>query len=218
MAASHTRHPRRESNPDPATAIERKSHHTRPAADRPRLSDSSGRRGGSDRSRTGINRRMNLPAFSVKRPIFTTMVTLIVLLLGAVSFSRLQIDLLPSIEMSTLSIRTSYDGASPEVMEQHVTQILEEIAATVPNVEEITSTSQEGYSQVRVTFGWGTNLDAAAIDLQATIEQKMRDLPEDIDRPRIGKFDINAFPVVLLGIASDLDPVQLNQLIEDEVR
>lgn len=160
---------------------------------------------------------MNLSGFSVKRPIFTTMVTLIVLLLGAISFSRLQIDLLPEIQVTTLSIRTSYDGASPEVMEQLVTQVLEEIAATVPNVEEITSTSQEGYSTVRITFGWGTNLDAAAIDLQAMIEQNIRDLPEDIDRPQIGKFDVNAFPVVLLGIASDLDPVQLNQLIEDEI-
>lgn len=161
---------------------------------------------------------MNLPRFSVQRPIFTTMVTLIVLVLGAVSFSRLQIDLLPSIELPTASVRTSYEGASPEVMEQMVTQIIEEIVATVPNVEEITSSSEEGSSSVRVTFGWGTDIDAAAIDLQATIEDEISELPDDIVRPRIGKFDVNSFPVVLLGIASELDPVELTQFIEDEVR
>ena len=68
---------------------------------------------------------MNLPGFSVKRPIFTTMVTLIVVILGAVSLSRLQIDMLPNIELPTLSIRTDYEGASPEVMERLVTQIID---------------------------------------------------------------------------------------------
>ena len=72
---------------------------------------------------------MNLPSFSVKRPIFTTIVTLILVILGAVSLSRLQIDMLPDIELPTLSIRTDYEGASPEVMERLVTQIIEEIVA-----------------------------------------------------------------------------------------
>ena len=67
---------------------------------------------------------MNMPRFSVKRPIFTTMVTLIVVILGAVSLSRLQIDMLPNIELPTLSIRTDYEGANPEVMERLVTQII----------------------------------------------------------------------------------------------
>ena len=72
---------------------------------------------------------MKLPRFSVRRPIFTTMVTLILVILGAVSLSRLQIDMLPDIELPTLTIRTDYEGASPEVMETLVTRILEEIIA-----------------------------------------------------------------------------------------
>src|SRR5690606_10094328 len=106
----------------------------------------------------------------------------------------------PSIELPTASVRTSFEGASPEVMEQLVTQILEEIVATVPNVEEITSSSSEGSSRIRVRFAWGTDIDSAAIELQATIEDEMSELPDDLDRPRIGKFDIDSFPVVLLGI------------------
>ncbi|WP_372794766.1 efflux RND transporter permease subunit [Pontiella sp.] len=161
---------------------------------------------------------MNLPQFSVRRPVFTTMVALILIVLGAVSLSRLQIDLLPSIELPTASVRTEYEGASPEVMERLITQIIEEIVATVPGVEEIRSTSEEGRSNVGVTFVWGTDLDAAAIDLRATIEDEISELPDDITRPRINKFSIDTFPVVLIGISSPLDPVELTQLIEDRIR
>jgi HAE1 family hydrophobic/amphiphilic exporter-1 len=161
---------------------------------------------------------MNLPSISVKRPIFTTMVTLILVILGSVSLSRLQIDMLPNIELPTLSIRTEYEGASPEVMEKLVTQIIEEIVATVPGVEEITSTSSEGRSTVNVSFVWGTEIDTAAIDVQGKLEDEINELPEDIVRPRIRKFDIASFPVVLLGISSTLDPVELTELIENQIR
>jgi len=161
---------------------------------------------------------MNLPDFSVKRPIFTTMVTLILVILGAVSLSRLQIDMLPDIELPTLTIRTEYEGASPEVMERLITQIIEEIVATVPGVEEITSTSSEGQSTVRVSFVWGTKIDTAAIDVQGKLEDEINELPEDVVRPRIRKFDIASFPVVILGVSSNLDPVELTELIEVQIR
>ena len=161
---------------------------------------------------------MNLPNFSVKRPIFTTMVTLIVVILGTVSLSRLQIDMLPNIELPTLTIRTNFEGAGPEVMERLVTQIIEEIVATVPGVEDITSTSSEGRSTVRVSFAWGTKIDTAAIDLQGKLEDEINELPDDIVRPRIRKFDIASFPVVLLGISSNLDPIELTELIEVQIR
>jgi len=161
---------------------------------------------------------MNLPDFSVKRPIFTTMVALILVILGVVSLNRLQIDMLPDIELPTLSIRTDYEGASPEVMERLVTQIVEEIVATVPGVEEISSTSSQGRSRVRVTFVWGTDIDTAAIDVQGKLEDEINELPDDIVRPRIRKFDIASFPVVLLGVSSNLDPVELTQLIENQIR
>jgi len=161
---------------------------------------------------------MNLPRFSVKRPIFTTMVTLILVLLGLVSLSRLQIDMLPSIELPTLTIRTDYEGASPEVMERLITQIIEEIVATVPGVEEITSSSSEGRSTVRVSFVWGTEIDTAAIDVQGKLEDEINELPEDVVRPRIRKFDIASFPVVILGISSTLDPVEVTELIENQIR
>ena len=161
---------------------------------------------------------MNLPEFSVRRPIFTTMITLMVVLIGLVALSRLRIDMLPAIEMPTLTISTEYQGASPEVMERLITQIIEEIVGTVPGVEDITSTSSEGSSRVRVSFVWGTDIDTAALDVRAKLEDEINELPDEIIRPRIRKFDIASFPVVLLGISSRLDPIALTELIEDQIR
>ena len=161
---------------------------------------------------------MKLASISVERPILTAMVTLIVLVLGIFSLSRLQLDLLPAVELPTVTVRTEYEGASPEVMEQRVTSIIEEIVATVPGVEELESTSSEGNSNVKVTFGWGTSLDTAAIDVSAKIEDEISELPEDIVRPRVSKFDIASFPVVVVGISSPLDPVELTTLVDEQIR
>jgi HAE1 family hydrophobic/amphiphilic exporter-1 len=161
---------------------------------------------------------LNLARASVRRPVLTAMATLMVVVLGTVALTRLQIDLLPSIELPTLTIRTQYEGADPVVMERLVTQIVEEIVATVPGVEEITSSSYEGNSSVQVRFGWGTNIDAAAVDVRATLEDEISELPDDIVGPRISKFDIDSYPVVLLGISSPLDPVELTELVEDQIR
>ena len=161
---------------------------------------------------------MNLPRFSVARPVFTSMVTLIVVILGAVSLLRLRIDMLPAIELPNLTITTDYDGASPEVVERLVTQIIEEVVATVPGVKELTSTSSEGRSQVQVSFVWGTDIDIAAQDVRSRLEDELNEMPEGIERPQLRKFDIASFPVVVLGISSDLDPVELTELIDKQVR
>ncbi|ARU58881.1 RND superfamily NFE family efflux transporter inner membrane pump subunit, N-terminal [Oleiphilus messinensis] len=161
---------------------------------------------------------MNLPRLSVQRPVTVVMLTMMVLVIGSVALSRLQIDLLPSIELPTLTVRADYEGASPEVVERLVTQIIEEIIATVPGIEKIESRSEEGDSSVRVSFGWGTNIDAAAMDLQATLEDEVNELPDDVVGPRVSKFDIDSFPVVILGISSRLDPVEMTEIMENQLR
>jgi len=161
---------------------------------------------------------MNMVRESVHRPVLTSMIMLIIIVLGSMSLSRLQVDLLPNIELPTITVRTQYEGADPIVMERLVTQILEEIIATVPNVVEMTSQSYEGNSRITVTFGWDTDIDTVALDVLATIEDEISELPDNIVRPRISKFDVNSFPVVILGISSQLDPVELTQIIEEQIR
>jgi len=161
---------------------------------------------------------MKLSKFSVHRPIFTTMVMLIVMIIGGVSFIRLPIDLMPEIEFPTLSVSASYENASAEEMEELVTRPIEEAMSAVPGVEEITSTSSEGRSNVRILFTWGTNLDAAANDIRDRLDRVIRRLPEEMERPSLRKFDIASFPILIIGASSNLDPVQTRMIIDNQIK
>ncbi|MCG5516079.1 MAG: efflux RND transporter permease subunit [Pseudomonadota bacterium] len=161
---------------------------------------------------------MNPARFTVPRPIFTSMVTAIVVTLGLMSLFRLPIDLLPDITFPTISVMTSYNNAGPEEMEQLITRPVEEAVSAVPGVEEVTSTSSEGSSTVRIAFGWGTNLDEATNEVRDRLDRIVNSLPEDADRPRVRRFDSSDVPIMLIGVAAELDPIELRQLIDDRIR
>ena len=160
---------------------------------------------------------MNLSRFAVHRPIFTIMVILIMIILGGVSLVRLPIDLLPDITYPTLTIRSYYENASPEEIEQLVTRPIEAAMSAVPGVEEVSSVSAEGVSNVRMTFTWGTDLDAAANDIRDRLDRVIPDLPDEAERPTLRKFDVAAFPILILGASSNLNPVEMRQIIDDHV-
>jgi HAE1 family hydrophobic/amphiphilic exporter-1 len=161
---------------------------------------------------------MNISRLSVRRPVLIIMTTLIVVILGGVSFSRLSIDLMPDITYPTLSISTTYENASPEEVEELITRPIEEAMSAVPGVEEVTSVSAEGESSVRVTFSWGVDLNEAAGDIRDRLDRVIPRLPEDSERPRLRKFDLAAFPILILGVASDLDPIQVARILENQVK
>ncbi|NQU43415.1 efflux RND transporter permease subunit [bacterium] len=161
---------------------------------------------------------MNLSRFSVNRPVFTVMACLIVILMGGISLTRLPVDLMPDISYPTLSVSTRYENASPEEIEELVTRPIEEAMSAVPGVEEVSSTSSEGSSNVRVTFSWGVDLDAASNDVRDRLDRVIPRLPDDADRPSLRKFDLASFPIVILGASSRLDPVQMRRLIDEEVK
>ena len=140
---------------------------------------------------------MKLSRFTVHRPIFTIMATLIVIIIGGVSLTRLPIDLMPDITYPTLSISADYENASPEEIEELITRPIEEAMSAVPGVEEVSSVSAEGVSQVRVTFAWGTDLDAAANDIRDRLDRVIARLPDDVERPRLRKFDLASFPILI---------------------
>jgi len=161
---------------------------------------------------------MNLARFTVPRPIFTVMGTLIVLSLGAISLSRLPIDLMPELTYPTLTVLTQYENASPEEIEELVTIIVEGAVAAVPGVENMSSVSTEGMSTVRVSFTWGTDLDVAANDIRDRLDRIVNRLPDDAERPQLRKFDAATFPVLVLGVSSPLDPIELRNLIDDQMK
>ena len=161
---------------------------------------------------------MSLVQASVKRPVFVVMITLIIMILGGIALWRLPIDLMPDITNPTISISTSYENASPEEIEELITRPIEEAMSAVPGVIEVSSNSTEGRSNVRVTFDWGYDLDAASNDIRDRLDRIIGRLPDDADRPVLRKFDLAAFPILILGASSNLDPVQMRQLIEDEIK
>lgn len=160
---------------------------------------------------------MTLPALCVRRPVATAMLTLIAVVVGLFSMFRLPIDLLPELEIPTVSVRAEYGSASPEEMERLVTEYIEESISVVAGVDELTSTSGEGSSRVTAKFVWGTDVNEAANDIRTRIDRVIDELPDDLPRPRVSKYDINAFPIVILGIASPLNPVELTEMVEEEL-
>lgn len=160
---------------------------------------------------------MKIAKLSVHRPVFTTMMVLIAVLVGLFSLSRLPIDLMPDVTYPTLTVVTSYENASPEEIEQTITRRVEESVATVAGIEELTSESEEGASSVRLTFQWGVDLDVAANDIRDRLDRIGDDLPEEATRPQLRKFDPASFPILIYGVASDLDPVSLRTLIDEEL-
>lgn len=160
---------------------------------------------------------MSLSAASVKRPVFTTMATLIVVTLGVFALGKIPLDLMPEMTYPVISVSTEYENASPREVEELITKPLEQAVAAITGVKEISSTSREGMSTIAIEFTWGQNLDEATNDIRDRIDRVIRRLPDDAERPLLRKFDTAASPIMFLGIASNLHPVKLKQFVEDEV-
>ncbi len=160
---------------------------------------------------------MNLTRLAVNRPIATTMAFLIIIVVGVMGFYFLPVDLLPPIEYPMLSVATSYPNVGPEEIETIITDRVENAIASVPNIEEVRSSSREGRSWVRLEFSQGTDIDAAANDVRAALDRIRDDLPPEVESPRLWKFDPDNFPVVILGAQSDRSMDELTRLLEREI-
>ncbi|MDZ7758227.1 efflux RND transporter permease subunit [Rhodohalobacter sp.] len=160
---------------------------------------------------------MGITDTSIKRPIATTMVYLIVLVLGVVGFRYLPVDLLPPIEYPRLSVQVEYPNVGPEEIETIITDQLENALSGVANVEEMTSQSQEGSSSVTLNFAQNTNLDEAANDVRAALDRVRRSLPDEADNPRVRKFDPNDSPIVILGAQTTRSLDELTLILEEEI-
>jgi hydrophobic/amphiphilic exporter-1 (mainly G- bacteria), HAE1 family len=160
---------------------------------------------------------MSLSDLAIKRPIFTTMIILAIMAVGFVSFTRLPIDLMPDITFPTLNVSTSYENTGPEEIEQIITRPIEDALSAVPGVEEVFSVSSEGNSNVRVMFSWGTDLNAAADDVRERLDRVISRLPDDVTRPTLRKFDPAQRPILMIGVLSNLDPIQTRQIIDEQI-
>ena len=160
-----------------------------------------------------------LSGTAIRRPVFTAMVMLGLVVLGFFSFRRLPIDQFPDVDLPVVTVQTIYPGASPETIEREVTRRMEEAFNPVNGVDRITSVTLEGVSQVMVEFDLGVSVDQAAQDLRDKIEAIRRDLPADIEQPIVQKLDPAAAPIVSLALNSDQLPIpQLTVLADEDIR
>ena len=160
---------------------------------------------------------MFLSDVSIKRPVFATMMMVALVVLGGVSYQRLAIDEYPDVTYPVIIVQTTFRGASPQVMEREVSRRVEEALNTVQGVKEITSTSMEGSSLVRLQFHLDVNVQEAFQDVQAKVAAVRRELPMDIEDPLIRRFDPNERPIMGIAIQSDQRPIRELTDLADEV-
>ena len=160
-----------------------------------------------------------LSGTAIRRPIFTTMVMIGLVVMGLFSYKRLAIDQFPAVDLPIVTVQTVFPGASAEGVEREVTRKLEEAFNPVQGVKNITSVSLEGVSQVIIEFDLGRNVDDAAQDLRSKLDGIRRNLPDDIDSPIVQKLDPAAQPIISLALSSaTIAPVQLTILAEETLK
>jgi multidrug efflux pump len=138
---------------------------------------------------------MILSDISIRRPIFATVINILIIIIGLVAFSRLELREYPDIDPPIVSVDTLYTGASAQVIETRVTKILEDSISGIEGVKSIDSSSQDGISTISVEFNLGRKVDEAATDVRDRVARVLGDLPDEVDTPQVSKVDANTQPI-----------------------
>jgi len=159
-----------------------------------------------------------LAEICVARPVFAVMLILALVVVGAVSYSKLGVDRFPDVDLPIVSVRTVLPGASPEEMESAVTRFVEDSVATVEGIDNIRSTSTESLSVVTITFNLNRNIDVAAQDIRDAIASIIAQLPRDAKPPLIKKLDSDASPIMTLVLYGEKTGRELYEIAERGIK
>ena len=147
---------------------------------------------------------MSIASTSINRPVLAIVLSILILLFGAISFNFLGIREFPSIDPPIITVRTNYTGANPDIIESQITEPLEKAINGIAGIRSISSSSNQGSSIITVEFTLGSNLEEAANDVRDKVSQSIRQLPQDIDAPPVvSKADANSDAIVSLTLQSD---------------
>lgn len=160
---------------------------------------------------------MRLPKVSVNHPIATAMFFIAVLLLGLVSMKMLPLDIMPEMELPTITVLTVYPGASADEVEKQVTKPLEAVLSGAEKLKEIKSTSKENVSFISLQYTWGGDIDAAANNARDLIELVKLRLPRDVQNPIIYKVNSSMMPILVYGINAMENLNGIQQILEDDI-
>jgi len=160
---------------------------------------------------------MSLYEIAIRRPVFTLMAMLALVVFGVLGYRTLPINLLPSIDIPVVTVTTFLPGASPEVMESDVTDAIESAVGTIEGIDQLTSYSGQGVSLVTITFTLERDIDVAAQDVRDKVSGAVGELPTDAEQPVVQKFDANAQPMLWIGL-SGLDARTLGDYAEKVIK
>ena len=161
---------------------------------------------------------MHISETTVNRPVLAIVISLFLIILGLVSYDKLSIREYPDIDKPVVTVSTIYRGASAEIMERDVTQILEDSISGISDIKEIRSESQNEFSSIKIEFNLSRDMDSAANDVREKVSRALSKLPRNVDQPRVSKSDTDARAVMWIGFSSNqLTSIQLNDYLDRNV-
>jgi HAE1 family hydrophobic/amphiphilic exporter-1 len=160
----------------------------------------------------------SLPELSIRRHVFAYMLSGVLLLFGVISFDRIGVDRFPEIDFPMISIQTLLPGASPEIVDSSIANLVETAVNSVPGIENIQSTSAPGISVVIIRFGLKKDVDVAFNEVQAKVNQILPQLPEEADPPVVAKIEFGSLPILWLALTGDRTLQQLNQYARNIIK
>ena len=146
---------------------------------------------------------MNISELSIRRPVLSTVLTLIILLFGFIGYNYLGVREYPSVDNPIISVSCSYPGANADVIENQITEPLEQNINGIPGIRSLSSVSQQGSSRITVEFELSVDLETAANDVRDKVSRAQRYLPRDCDPPTVSKADADATPILMVALQSD---------------
>ncbi|MFA6779420.1 MAG: efflux RND transporter permease subunit, partial [Paludibacteraceae bacterium] len=146
---------------------------------------------------------MNISELSIKRPVLSTVATIIIVVFGAIGYFYLGVREFPSVDNPIISVRTTYTGANADVIENQITEPLEEKINGIAGIRSLTSQSQQGRSDITIEFELNIDMETAANDVRDKVSQAQRNLPKDCDPPIVTKQDADASPIMQVTVQSD---------------
>jgi multidrug efflux pump len=160
---------------------------------------------------------MSLSTTSIRRPVFTIVINLLIVLFGIIGYTFLGVREFPSIDPAQVSIRTNYTGANSDIIESQITEPLEKAINSIDGIRNVTSSSTQGSSNITIEFNLNKNLEEAANDVRDKVSQAIRSLPQDIDAPPVvSKADANGDAIISMTVQSDSrNPLELSDFAEN---
>jgi HAE1 family hydrophobic/amphiphilic exporter-1 len=161
---------------------------------------------------------MFLPEIAIRKPVTTVMIMLAILVFGVIGFLRLGVDQFPKVDYPVVTVTTLLDGASPEVIEENITDIIEEEVATIEGVKNLTSVSSHSASVVTIEFEMDRDIDIAAQDVRDRINRLLRALPDGTEMPSVDKLDMSGQPIMWIAVSGERSISDITAYAEDVLK